>query len=319
MKSLLKTILFALVALLFASCNGGDENWYIGEWCIKDNSSNLFIINKFSITNDLRFVDSESSCELSQDDKNKNVYNLVGEILYVRLEPSTKTLWLGAVGEGESGPFIKVEPKWYIGEWSNGKNSFVLTENTYDNPGLDHHGPVYITDSENTTGDVYIELDLPCDYGIEADTKHKTLVMKELGNGEKVISTYHKVKSKVKTENKETRKQPSPSVEEGNSTDDFKQEEIVFNRVDDVFNYLNKHTFKSESGHIIYIRPSGISLSADGKTTQITNAVRVSLNNEWSATVKANSPYGGSLTFIVNCNIGQVIDLARGGEYYYEQ
>jgi hypothetical protein len=86
-----------------------------------------------------------------------------------------------------------------------------------------------------------------------------------------------------------------------------------------VFNYLSKHTFKSENGFTIKIRPSGVSLSYQGRTNQISNAVQVSLNNEYSATIRTNSPYDGSHTFLVNCSTGQIVDMGSGGDYYYEQ
>lgn len=93
------------------------------------------------------------------------------------------------------------------------------------------------------------------------------------------------------------------------------KEDIQFRRVDDVFNYLSKHTFKSNNGITLSIRPSGISVS--GRLA--TNAVRVSLNNEYSAIVLANTPVGETVRFIVNCSTGQIVDVNPGGYTYYEQ
>ena len=97
------------------------------------------------------------------------------------------------------------------------------------------------------------------------------------------------------------------------------KEEYVFRRVDDVFNYLNKHTFMSNDGVRVTIRPEGVyAKDGDrGQERQIGGAVKVSLNNQYSATVTSNSPYGGRLTLIVNCNLGKILDST--GISFYEQ
>ena len=152
-----------------------------------------------------------------------------------------------------------------------------------------------------------------CFFIFEIDVKNPFIIIKTRDESKRI--SLHKVSKSTRTT---TSLGPDEDRNESNKESKIKvkEEEVTFRRVDDVFNYLSKHTFKNENGVTLTIRPSGISVSGAGR---VTNAVRVSINHEQSATITANTPVGESVTFIVNCGTGQIIDMGPGGDYYYEQ
>jgi len=214
--------------------------------------------------------------------------------------------------------------KWYLGEWTDGENTFTLTKTTYSNPGWEEECPITIRE---TSGGVFIDGIPEEEFGhsVSIDTERQVILFENANSGPyrgAVIGEYHK-KGSVKETDTNTRSTRTETYNEPENNQDYYEiqpepkKEVIFRRSDDVFSYLNKHTFKDEDGNQIIIRPSGVSVSMGGRTQQLSNAVRVSVDSEWAAIVFANTPYNTTLTLIVNCARGLIMDSE--GLTFYEQ
>ena len=87
--------------------------------------------------------------------------------------------------------------KWYLGEWTDGENTFTITKTKYSNPGWEQECPVTI--NETSSGEVFITLELgPEDfygYDISADSERQKLQLINTNSGPyegQVFAEYHK-------------------------------------------------------------------------------------------------------------------------------
>ena len=94
--------------------------------------------------------------------------------------------------------FAQSSGKWYLGEWTDGENTFTLTNTKYSNPGWEEEYPVGI--QEYPSGEVYIHFDVNEEevfigYEISADSERQVLQLVNTNSGPyrgQVIAEYHK-------------------------------------------------------------------------------------------------------------------------------
>lgn len=388
MKSIERFFLLGLFPLLIASCTGGNNKWYLGEWT---DGENTFTLTKTKYSNpelgeECPITIRESSAGVFIDDfpseeyghtlsidsdrqvilfENANSGPYEGMVMAEyhkketeKIEKTEKSEKAKKTSQDKAGKIIRVKRAvfgtyendkgdrviigqdgkvvyLYVDNWASSSGKYLgpgkrficcnhatrlegdllsaglLIDDTDVKSFVMNNGTMDAAkDAWKTSGGINVEknnkgMRLKIDYKLLKPTPHGTSY-----NDARLYKVSKKTDIPSFTDSENTIKETSSSKQ---------QKKAVFRRVDDVFNYLSKHTFKSENGFTIKIRPSGVSLSYQGRTHQISNAVQVSLNNEYSATIRTNSPYDGSHTFLVNCSTGQIVDMGSGGDYYYEQ
>lgn len=106
MKVFIKVL--PLIIAVVVSCTPSGK-WYVGDWEY-DGPELGWTPSSFSITEDNRFIQQEGWNEPLDTPKDNIYYLQNSDGVYVRLDPSTKSAWVGDI-DGETGPFHKMTIK----------------------------------------------------------------------------------------------------------------------------------------------------------------------------------------------------------------
>lgn len=105
---------------------------------------------------------------------------------------SASLLFLAAISLQTASCQPESNDAWYLGEWTDGENSFKLTETTYSNPGWGDECPIRIDKTEFGTHIYFIDPDADPDnfnsgeifgYDIQLDEENREIILSETWHG----------------------------------------------------------------------------------------------------------------------------------------